>query len=626
MRISELLKPKENCDKYCISKIAINKIVARRKILLKELAKISTLRQKVQNSYEQCTNGLSERLGCWLADKRIPTELQDTTVLGVSYSDQYSVLSKLPQVSLKEMQRVASDINALLIPLEYLNKEGVKKLPQGIQILLDAQVFQNLLDADKYFDYDIYALCPLNLYSVYNNITAVEDKFVHYGKGLSSTMDSVSLMISPLRIMQANIEQNSQNVQTLAKTMERNIFSLNSKLLKISERFDSFETSVESRFLGLENSIYATVDRYAKNQIYPMLDKVAIKVGYFRVDREGNAIPTVDDGRLQQLYYADSAYEEYQTRAVAKYLSATQVDKEIYDAWHRNPEYKEEPIVGPKHTPKAKYVSDMSKQFKEDLLNGSVTADMKVNITSELKWVRYTDMGLMLFAVPKDTDITTQEDITCLIGMDYTNISDIPDFKPFMEVDNKLLHTWSFKSCETKYNLDSLLWDLTNKESSHYDYLCTCEEVYRYLLGIKADSNTVLYIPNIQIYNMLAYISTFYYKDRRYYDAFKTKNKNEYNYTPVYNGENPLYFNKVCESDVGVCLNKLKDPATGIYYFSAITPTENMSVEVMNLSDFWYITYYAMILGDYLQNNTVDLFAKMELPLNSDFIQDSVKH
>ena len=199
---------------------------------------------------------LSFRESIWSEKKSLPTKLSKIeTTLGV-VSDCYSLLSSLPQVKLSELRRIADKLNMVIIPINYTEIEKLFETQDNEKELkANFKAFRKALICDKTRNYQMYLLCPIDYYSVWQQIISPVEKSIYFSEYFDNISTYIELMIPAQKNLYLATQSNAENLKTLADSFNKNISNLNKKIYSISDKLTTVENKMMTELKKLNEKV-----------------------------------------------------------------------------------------------------------------------------------------------------------------------------------------------------------------------------------------------------------------------------------------------------------------------------------------------------------------------------------
>ena len=189
--------------------------------------------------YDNCDKSRKEY---WKKYKRLTKEYRNQQYLNGDLPDHLTILNTLDKVKLSEYRKLADKFSMVITPIEYTEVEKLFQFHETPEKMVKAlNFFKFLLEEDDSSNYDLYLVCPVDYYNVWEQIKSEKDSPIYYPEQLEDKFEMLEMLIPTQKNLYLASKINEKNIQNLAGTMEKNIGVLNTGIQKISNKMDKFE-------------------------------------------------------------------------------------------------------------------------------------------------------------------------------------------------------------------------------------------------------------------------------------------------------------------------------------------------------------------------------------------------
>ena len=178
----------------------------------------------------------------WTNSRKLPSAFQKIDSCNGQSADTLTVLNLLPKVKISEYKKLADAFNMVIIPLEYTQidklfdtQTNAKELKSGLRY------FKELLRQDITTKYQMYILCPIDYYNVWEQIKTEVVKEIYYAPYFEFIFSTLELMIPSQKNLYLSMKANEENMKEMNASFNANIDTLNNKIRSVSTKVNKLE-------------------------------------------------------------------------------------------------------------------------------------------------------------------------------------------------------------------------------------------------------------------------------------------------------------------------------------------------------------------------------------------------
>jgi hypothetical protein len=249
------------------------------------------------------------RKNYWENKERFPSTLKGYYSIDGIKEDAYTLLDKLPKIKLSDARDLAEKFNMVIIPIEYTEIDKLFVLEENKDDLKKGlEMFKTALKNDFTTEYDMYILCPIPYYSVWEQVKSDKIRDIFYPEYFDTMFETLELLIPSQKNLYLANKINNENIQSINENFNQNMQMINKRINKMSSKINSLENEMIKRFQEQEKKMEEIKNKAKEEQenlkntiikqqqeiqsLYERLDPIcfAVKNGTNITNSDANAI------------------------------------------------------------------------------------------------------------------------------------------------------------------------------------------------------------------------------------------------------------------------------------------------------------------------------------------------
>jgi len=216
------------------------KVIGLYKQSVEYLGETPELKNKINEDIKN--SSLQIRNKYWEIERKLPKLLEKIPNCDGEYSDNITQLNQLPKVKISEYRTLANIFNMVIIPIEYTEIYKLFDLEiNSLELKSNFNYFKKLINSDTTTNYQLYILCPINYYNVWEQIKSNIIKEIYYPEYFDNIFQTLDLLIPTQKNLYLATKTNNENIKLMAQTFNVNIETLNNKINNISDKLNKLE-------------------------------------------------------------------------------------------------------------------------------------------------------------------------------------------------------------------------------------------------------------------------------------------------------------------------------------------------------------------------------------------------
>lgn len=208
--------------------------------------------KKINNKIKLDNSAARETM--WKSFKKLTKEYKNSVDISGETPDHLTKLDELYKIKISKYRELADKFNMVIIPIEYTNIEALFDVCDDTEKMNSAlSKFKTLLTSDTTTRYQIYILCPIDYYSVWEQVKTDVNKNMYYPEYFESMFDVLGMVMPTQKNLYLATQTNNSNIKKMASNIKENIKGLENKITKLSNKVNAIEMKqLEDARLKLE--------------------------------------------------------------------------------------------------------------------------------------------------------------------------------------------------------------------------------------------------------------------------------------------------------------------------------------------------------------------------------------
>lgn len=232
----------------------INKIIENANSLMSIMGNDDEIYKKTNNYVVKTSNIM--RTEYWKEKGSLPKGFKKYHTLKGGVEDKYTVMDSLPKVEISKLRELADKFNMVIVPIEYTEINKLFEIQENKDELMRAfNYYEKLMNNDDTVNYDLYLLCPINYYSIWQQIKSNTNAEVYYPEYFETMFDTLNMMIPAQKNLYLTTKMNEENLKELSKSFDTNIKILDDRIGKVSKKLEKLEADTIEEFKRVNNRL-----------------------------------------------------------------------------------------------------------------------------------------------------------------------------------------------------------------------------------------------------------------------------------------------------------------------------------------------------------------------------------